>query len=119
VSNEGKTAAKKFEANYNAARDEEVTHVAVPVEDAAALLDYIEELERLRGDQNGIALGDRVGLYVYPDPEGEEGHQPETGVVVKYVDGGYLIKPDTGEYKDTKTGLWYASDHVTKIEGEG
>lgn len=98
------------------AEREGVTHVSLTAETAREVLAYIEKLEgRKCGDARGISVGDAVTLHVYPDPTGEEGHQPESGTVLHYTPGGYLIKPDTGTYKNTTTGLWYASDHVTKV----
>lgn len=66
-------------------------------------------------EKNPFLVGDRVKLAVDSDPEA--GEQPETGVVLGFAGAGaLLIKPDTGEYKDTTTGLWYELSSVERIE---
>lgn len=111
-----KRSAAILKAKTEDAEREGVTHVALTVETAREVLDYIAKLKgRNCGDARGISVGDAVSLYVY---EEEESDQAETGTVLGFTPGGYLIKPDTGDYKDTTTGLWYATEHVTKVEGE-
>lgn len=60
-----------------------------------------------------ISVGDRVKLYIYPD---EESDQPEQGTVIGYAGGGYLVRPSTGMYAGTNTGLWYSNKHVTLVD---
>lgn len=79
---------------------------------------FEDELEALQWalvklEAEGIGVGDRVKLYVYPD---EDSEQAEQGTVIGNAAGGYLIRPSTGEYSGTLTGLWYAKDHVTLLD---
>jgi hypothetical protein len=68
-------------------------------------------LRKLEADEIGV--GDLVKLYVYED---EESDQPEEGRVIGYAAGGYLIRPSSGKYSGTMTGLWYAKGHVTLVD---
>lgn len=110
-----KRSAAILRAKTEDAEREGVTHVSLDVATAREVLDYLAKLEgRNCGDARGISVNDRVSLYVDPD---EDSDQPKTGSVLGFTPGGYLIKPDTGDYKDTTSGLWYSSDDVTKVEG--
>lgn len=77
--------------------------------------DELEALEwaLVKLEAEGIGVGDRVKLYVYPD---EDSKQAEQGTVIGHAGGGYLIRPSTGEYSGTLTGLWYSKDQVTLLD---
>ena len=76
-------------------------------------LDALEWALRKLGAEE-ISVGDRVKLYIFEDEDDPD--QPEQGTVIGHAGGGYLIRPSTGEYSGTKTGLWYAKDHVTLLD---
>lgn len=82
--------------------------------------DELEALEwalRKLEAEGEIGIGDRVRLAVVDDPDGEEGHQPEEGTVLgRTGSGDWLIRPMTGEYSGTLTGLWYSKDNVELLD---
>lgn len=85
-------------------------HVTLSLAALQTLIDWIEETR----SKNEYLFGERVKLALL-DPEDDS--EPETGRIIGFADGGgFLIRPDTGEYSDTETGLWYARGNVSKME---
>jgi hypothetical protein len=84
-------------------------HKLDALEDERVALEWA--LRKLEAEE--ICVADRVRLHVYPD---KPSVQPEQGEVIGHTAGGYLIRPFTGEYAGTKTGLWYSKDQVWLVD---
>jgi hypothetical protein len=75
--------------------------------------ELLEEIERVR-QWSPILPGDRVKIT---EVDQDEDNPVETAVVLKVLPGdAYLVRPETGPYMDTETGLWYSREYVELLE---
>lgn len=98
-------ATRELRRRTEASVNEKVTHVALPVEVAQALLSVL-------APEGEVSVGDRVSI-----PDDKDG--TETGVVVALAPGGFRVRPETGEFADSFSGLWYGTAEVSLLDGEG
>lgn len=98
-------ATRELRRRTEASVNEKVTHVALTVELAQAILAVL-------APEDQIVVGDRVTI-----PDDEDG--TETGTVLAVARAGYTVRPDKGLYNNTEAGLWYHSNEISLLGGEG
>jgi hypothetical protein len=111
MNEEIKNLIRDIRNNVKAEKKDKYDTLEVQIGQLEKLMTTLESMDGLLSGQ--IIIGERVRLDTL-DPEDE--NEAEFGTVIGFADGGaFLIRPETGEYSDTETGLWYSGDTVYKI----
>lgn len=98
-------ATRELRRKTEEAVNEKVTHVALTVEVAQALLAVLVP-------EDEVAVGDRVSI---PDDEDGTG----TGIIVGLANAGFRVRPETGPFAGSLSGLWYHANEISLLDGEG